>query len=139
MLTSAGPIVVQQSPSPRMHPIFNLTACWPTTRWPRAARRSHRWRARTGAVAGINADYFDIGRTNRPTNIVVRDGALMRSPRKRYALVIPRSGPPQNLETGLVGSVQLADRSVALDALNAEPGRGTTLLTPAFGAVAPCK
>ena len=29
---------------------------------------------RSGAIAGINADYFDIGNTNRPTNVVVHDG-----------------------------------------------------------------
>src|SRR5580658_5699840 len=31
---------------------------------------------RTNAIAGINADYFDIGQTNQPLNIVVRGGAL---------------------------------------------------------------
>ena len=38
---------------------------------------------RTGAVAGVNADYFDIGNTNQPLNVVVRDGALLRTPSKR--------------------------------------------------------
>ena len=42
--------------------------------------------ARTGAVAGINADYFDIGNTNQPLNVVVRDGALLRTPSKRAAI-----------------------------------------------------
>ncbi len=39
---------------------------------------------RTRAVAGINADFFDIGNTNRPVNMVVRAGALLQVPYKRY-------------------------------------------------------
>src|SRR5579875_437113 len=33
---------------------------------------------RTHAVAGINADFFDIGNTNRPINMVIRSGALLQ-------------------------------------------------------------
>ena len=46
--------------------------------------------ARTGAVAGINADYFDIGSTNQPLNVLVHDGALLRSPSARAALWVTR-------------------------------------------------
>ncbi len=137
LLTSAGPIVVRAIAVAPHASNIQFNSVLADDALASSGETISSMAARTGAVAGINADYFDIGRTNRPTNIVVRDGALMRSPRKRYALVIPRTGPPQILEAGLVGTVQLADRSVALDALNAEPGRGTTLLTPAFGAVAP--
>ena len=35
---------------------------------------------RTRAVAGINGDFFDIGNTNRPINMVVRNGALLQLP-----------------------------------------------------------
>lgn len=94
---------------------------------------------RTNAVAGINADYFDIGNTNRPTNIVVRNGRLLRTPRKRYSLVIPRTGSPQIVESGFTGELQLAGRTVSLDAINEmpPPGGGISLLTPEYGAVAP--
>jgi len=47
---------------------------------------------RTHAVAGINADYFDIGQTNQPLGIVVRDGALLRTPSRRVALDVDRDG-----------------------------------------------
>jgi Phosphodiester glycosidase len=137
LLTSAGPIVVRVVAVAPNAPNIQLNSVLADDALASGGETISSMAARTGAIAGINADYFDIGRTNRPTNIVVRDGALMRSPRKRYALVIPRSGLPQILEAGLVGTVQLADHSVALNALNAEPGTGTTLLTPAFGAVAP--
>jgi Phosphodiester glycosidase len=137
MLTSVGPIVVRAIAVAPNASNIRLDSVLADDALASGGETISSMAARTGAVAGINADYFDIGRTNRPTNIVVRNGALIRSPRKRYALVIPRTGPPQILEAGLAATVQLADHSVALDALNAGPGRGTTLLTPAFGAVAP--
>jgi exopolysaccharide biosynthesis protein len=40
------------------------------------------------AVGGVNADYFDIGESGMPLNIMVRDGALLRSPSGRVALAI---------------------------------------------------
>jgi hypothetical protein len=94
---------------------------------------------RTGAVAGINADYFDIGNTNRPTNIVVKNGILMRSPRKRYALVIANDGLPQIIETNFTGELAFAAGTVPLDAIDQmpPPGGGVALLTPAFGPVDP--
>ena len=137
LLTSAGPIVVHAIAVAPHAANIQLNSVLADDALASGGETVSSMAERTGAIAGINADYFDIGRTNRPTNIVVRDGALVRSPRKRYALVVPRAGPPEILEAGLVGTVQLADHSVALDALNAEPGRGTTLLTPTFGTIAP--
>lgn len=92
---------------------------------------------RTDAVAGINGDYFDIGQTNRPTNIVVRDGALLRTPRKRYALAILRSGSAHFAEFAFGGSVQVGTQSFPLEGVNEMPSTQDTLtlLTPAFGNV----
>ncbi|HEX8806773.1 MAG TPA: phosphodiester glycosidase family protein, partial [Candidatus Aquilonibacter sp.] len=137
LLTSAGPIVVHAIAIAPHAANIQINSALADDALASGGETISSMAARTGAIAGINGDYFDIGRTNRPTNIVVRDGTLVRSPRKRYALVISRTGPPQILETAFVGTVQLADRSVGLDAVNVDPGSGTTLLTPAFGAVAP--
>ena len=94
---------------------------------------------RTGAIAGINADYFDIGNTNAPTNIVVRAGQIVRTPRKRYALLVTSDGTPHIVENGFTGRVSIGTRTVTLDAINElpPPGGGTSLITPAFGAVPP--
>lgn len=137
LLTSAGPIVVRAIAVAPHAANVQLNSVLADDTLASAGETVSSMAARTGAIAGINADYFDIGRTNRPTNIVVRDGSLVRSPRKRYALVLSRANPPQILEAALVGTVQLSDHSVALDAVNADPGRGTTVLTPSFGPVAP--
>lgn len=40
------------------------------------------------AVGGVNADYFDIGDSGMPLNIMVKDGELLRSPSQRVALAI---------------------------------------------------
>lgn len=95
---------------------------------------------RTGAVAGINADYYDIGASNRPTNIVVTRGKLLRTPRQRYQLVITRDGLPHIVESTFTGEVDFSDgSSVHLDTVNEmdPPHGGVSLLTPEFGAVAP--
>lgn len=47
---------------------------------------------RAGAVAGINADYFDIRDSGMPLNIVIRDGRLLRSPVWWVALAIGKDG-----------------------------------------------
>ncbi len=93
---------------------------------------------RTGAVAGINGDYYDIGATNRPTNIVIRNGTLLQMPRNRYALALTRDGAAHVAEFSFMGQVQVGDRTVSLDAIDRRPAdAGTTLLTPEYGGVPP--
>ena len=81
LLTAAGPLA---DPRRRRRASSQRRAdrrtSSPTIRSNRAAKRSARWRSEPRAVAGINGDYFDIGNTNRPKNIVVRDGALLQLP-----------------------------------------------------------
>ncbi|MHB8147606.1 MAG: phosphodiester glycosidase family protein [Vulcanimicrobiaceae bacterium] len=90
------------------------------------------------AVAGINGDYFDIGDTNRPTNIVVQNGALLQTPRRRYGLFITTSGTPLIAEDSFIGYVQLAGKTVGLDAIDTmSPDGGIALLLPQYGNVAP--
>jgi len=48
-----------------------------------------RW---SGAVAGVNADFFDIGDSGMPLNIMVKDGRLLRSPTGWVALAIEKDG-----------------------------------------------
>jgi len=47
---------------------------------------------RSGAVAGVNGDFFDVGNSGIPLNIVVQDGQLLRSPTGRAALAIGKDG-----------------------------------------------
>ncbi|MBV8637955.1 MAG: phosphodiester glycosidase family protein [Candidatus Eremiobacteraeota bacterium] len=93
---------------------------------------------RTGAIAGINGDYFDIGATNQPTNVVVSNHILLRTPRKRFALFVTNQGP-EIAETSFTGQLQIGDRTFAIDAVNEmlPPRGGISLLTPQYGSVAP--
>ena len=94
---------------------------------------------RTGAVAGINGDYFDVGNTNRPTNIVVRDGQLLRMPRKRFALAVTRDGNAALDEFSFTGQISIGDKTFGLDGIDElpPPDGGISLVTPEFGSVPP--
>jgi hypothetical protein len=95
--------------------------------------------ARTRAVAGINGDFFDIGNTNRPVNMVVRDGALLQLPYKRYVLAITRDGKPHIAEFSFTGQVAIDDRTLPLDGIDEmpQPNGGISLVTPLYGRVPP--
>jgi hypothetical protein len=94
---------------------------------------------RTAAVAGINGDYFDIGNTNRPENIVVRNGTLLQLPKKRYALAITRDGYPHIAEFTFSGELVIDQRTMPLDAIDElpPPNGGLSLVTPEYGRVRP--
>lgn len=95
---------------------------------------------RSGAVAGINGDYFDIDNTNEPLNIVVQNGRLLRTPMLRYALAITTAHALLFSEFVFGGNVQLeSGNRVPLDAVNVIPAphAGVSLLTPEYGRVPP--
>ncbi len=94
---------------------------------------------RTAAVAGINGDYFDIGNTNRPQNIVVSNGTLLQLPSKRYALAITRDGLPRIAEFTFSGELEIDARSMPLDGIDVlpPPNGGLSLITPEYGRVRP--
>ncbi len=74
---------------------------------------------RRGAEAGINADYFDIGGSGTPLNIIVNDGAIVHEPNGKAAFVV---GPGNAVTMGAVSlraHVTAADGSdLAIDAVN---------------------
>ncbi len=94
---------------------------------------------RTRAVAGINGDFFDIGNTNRPVNMVVRAGALLQLPYKRYVLAIARDGSAHIAEFTFSGQIVIENRTMPLDGIDEmpQPGGGVSLLTPLYGRVPP--
>ncbi|MBV8530798.1 MAG: phosphodiester glycosidase family protein, partial [Candidatus Eremiobacteraeota bacterium] len=94
---------------------------------------------RTAAVAGINGDYFDIGNTNRPENIVVRNGTLLQPPTRRYALAITRDGIPHIAQFAFSGQLEIDERMMQLDGIDElpPPNGGLSLITPEYGRVRP--
>ncbi len=93
---------------------------------------------RIGAVAGVNADYFDIGQTNQPLNIVVRDGALLRTPSKRVVLDVRSDRTIAFENVAFSGTVRYGATTLPVTTVNEWPPQGGVgLLTPAYGTPKP--
>lgn len=93
---------------------------------------------RTGAVAGINGDYFDINGTGAPVGVLVRNGALDRSPSGRVALTVTRDRNVRFENYRFAGSVTAGLVQVPVAAVNVWPPQsGASLLTPSFGVPPP--
>ena len=137
MVTDVGPIVVHAVAVAPHTPDIELNSVLASDALASGGETITSMAQRTGAIAGINADYFDIGDTNRPTNVVVHGGALVSTPTKRYALAISADGTPQITQLDFFGTLQLPNGTYTLDAVNHLPNGGTSLLTPAFGRVPP--
>jgi Phosphodiester glycosidase len=75
---------------------------------------------RAGAVAGINADFFDMRESGMPLNIVVRDGQLLRSPVWWAALAIGKDGSARIVRFQWAGSIVMPEtgETHALDGYN---------------------
>ncbi len=138
MTTALGPIVVHVLSLAPSHPGIRLDSVLAHDVLTSGGETVSSMAQRTGAIAGINGDYFDIGATNQPTNIVVHNRTLLRSPRKRYALFVTDHGA-EIAETSFMGTLQIGDRSFGIDAVNEmlPPRGGISLLTPEYGPVAP--
>ena len=94
---------------------------------------------RTGAVAGINGDYFDINQTNQPLNILVEDGRLLRVPMQRWAIFFDAQKRAQFAEFALTQSAVLPQGTLALKTMNdwPPPGGGAVFVTPEYGPLKP--
>jgi hypothetical protein len=93
---------------------------------------------RSGAVAGINGDYFDINQTNAPLNILVQNGRLERMPSQRWAIGIDATKTPRFAEFSVAPVAQIGTASVPVRTINEwPPGGRVVLMTPEFGALRP--
>jgi exopolysaccharide biosynthesis protein len=92
---------------------------------------------RTGAVAGVNGDYFDIGRTYQPQGMLVRKGELIRGPVNRAALAIDKNNHVTFGEFQLTGTARVNGQSFPVTQVNDWPAGNVTVITPSFGKVLP--
>jgi hypothetical protein len=135
--TSAGPLAVHIVAVDTTEPTVRLGVVLSHDRLISSGETVSSMAARTGAVAGVNADYFDIGNTNQPLNIVVQGGALVRSPSSRVALFVGKDKRVHFGTASLRGTVAYGDAEVPLTGVNIWPPQGgVSLLTPAYGALA---
>jgi UDP-2,3-diacylglucosamine pyrophosphatase LpxH len=93
--------------------------------------------ARQGAVAGVNADFFDINNTNAPLGAMIQNGELLKGPvagRERVAGV-GVDGIGRLAQVFLEGTVTLPSGEHPLVGLNQTsiPQNGIGLYTPLWG------
>jgi hypothetical protein len=134
LATPGGPIVISFVTADPREPTVRLGAVLARNRLVSNAETVSSMALRTGAVAGINADYFDIGGTNTPLGILALDGALVRTPSTRAALTVGRDRSVHIGAYRFIGTAVDNGTPIALTAVNEWPPQGgATLLTPAYG------
>jgi hypothetical protein len=134
LATPGGPIVISFVTADPREPTVRLGAVLARNRVVSSAETVASMALRTGAVAGINADYFDIGNTNTPLGILAQDGALVRTPSTRAALSVGRDRTVHIAAYRFAGTAVDNGTPIALSAVNEWPPQGgATLLTPAYG------
>ena len=93
---------------------------------------------RTGAVAGINGDYFDINATGRPTGGIIAGGRLLKSPKPGFNanLGVRRDGSmvigPQTY-TGTVADGTATHAVTSVNTVTDVAAGGVSHLTPDLG------
>jgi exopolysaccharide biosynthesis protein len=92
---------------------------------------------RTHAVAGVNGDYFDIGRTYLPEGMLVRGGKLLRGPTDRAALAIDKNNDVRFAEFHLRGTVRTPRGTMKLTEYNDWPPGYVDIITPDYGNTIP--
>jgi exopolysaccharide biosynthesis protein len=134
--TTEGPLVVNIVAVDPREPTVRFEAVVASDRLISAGEPISSMARRTGAVAGINADYFDIGNTNQPLNVVVKDGALLRTPSKRVVMDVRTDRSIHFENVTFSGSVSYGSATLPLTAVNEWPPQGgATFLTPAYGSL----
>ncbi|WP_042148470.1 phosphodiester glycosidase family protein [Paucisalibacillus sp. EB02] len=91
----------------------------------------------TGAVAGVNGDFFDINNTKAPSGTMIQNGSLLKGPQGSHTLTagVDENGLGKISNIFLEGSIQLPSGSVELAALNQSsiPADGIGLYTSVWG------
>jgi len=138
LTTSNGPLVFSIVSVDLSDPTVRLGATLASDRLISAGETISSMASRTGAVAGVNADYFDIGQTNQPLGIVVRGGTLVRTPSTRVALEVSRERAVRFANFRFRGTVTYGTSQIPLTGVDEWPPQGgATVLEPLYGVVKP--
>ncbi len=135
LMTSDGPLVIHVVAVDPAEPTVRIGAVVAHDRMISTGETIASMARRTHAVAGINADYFDITNTNQPLNVVVQNGVLERTPSKRVAFAFGNASRTATIGTvGFAGSITDGATRLPLTTVNEWPPQGgVALLTPAYG------
>lgn len=132
--TSAGPLVVSFVTVDPREPTVRLAPVLAHDRIVSSGETVSSMANRTNAVAGINADYFDIGNTNTPLGILATTAGLERTPSTRAALTITRERSVRIETYRFAGSAQDGGNQIPITSVNEWPPQGgAAFITPAYG------
>ena len=136
MLTADGPLSVHVVSLDLSEPTLHVGAMLAQDRLVSQGEAVSSMAVRSGAVAGVNGDYFDINQTNAPLNILVQNGRLQRMPMQRWAISIDRNKVARFAEFAITVTAQIGTLSIPLRTINEwPPGGGVVLVTPDFGSL----
>ncbi len=109
LTTDDGPLEIHQLQVDLLNPTVHLGTAIAHDRLVSAGETVTSMALRNRAIAGVNGDYFDIHQSGIPLNIVVREGQLLRSPRKWVALALGKDGSVKIARYKWTGSVALQE------------------------------
>jgi hypothetical protein len=134
--TDDGPLAVQLLDVNPLEPTLRFDTVLAGDHVFSGAERTSSMADRTGAVAGINGDYFDMGGTSAPQGLMIRDGVLVHSPTElREALVVHRD---RSFTFGLYrfhGAVTTSRGTAPITMFNDWPPGDVAVVTPDLGKV----
>jgi exopolysaccharide biosynthesis protein len=137
MSSEHGPLAVSLVAIDPREPTLHLETAIAGDRIVSDGERTSAMGVRTGAVAGVNGDYFDIGRSYQPEGMFMHGGRLLRGPTDRASLVIDRNNKVTFAEFKLRGLVRAEHSTFPVTQLNNWPAGDVTVITPAFGKTLP--
>jgi hypothetical protein len=138
LLTTSGPLSINAVLIDMHEPSTHLRTVLAADRLVSPGESVSSMARRTGAIAGINGDYFARGGTNEPLNLVVNDATVLRSPSSRVALAVHSNGGVSIGPYAWRGSAGWQGGSVGVTAVNEwPPDGGASLILPSYGSPSP--
>jgi hypothetical protein len=109
LLTAEGPLQIHQLRVDLAQPTLQLGVGLAHDRLMSEDETVSSMVTRSGAIAGVNGDYFDIHQSGMPLNIVVRNGELLRSPWRWVAFVVGWDGTARIVRYRWTGTLLLPE------------------------------
>ena len=113
LITSSGPLDIHHLRVDLNNPTVHLGVALAHNRLMSDDETVSSMVGRSGAIAGINADYFDIHESGMPLNILARDGQLLRSPWRFVAFALGKDGVARIVRFRWTGRIVLPDTGEA--------------------------
>ncbi|MBV9646972.1 MAG: phosphodiester glycosidase family protein [Candidatus Eremiobacteraeota bacterium] len=130
-----GPLVITVASIDPAEPTVRFDTVMAQDRVTSGGERTSSMAQRTGAVVGINGDYFDIGGTWAPQGVVIHSGVLLRTPTARMALTVHRGNRVSFEEYRLRGTLRVGAQRRAITQINNWPAGDVTFITPEYGKI----